>query len=313
MRTLVTGSEGFVGSHLVAYLTARGQEVVGTSLSAPEGDGTGVERKRLDVLDEDAVRHVVASVRPRVVFHLAGFSSGALARRHPREAVKVNALGTLSIVHALADAAGDATLVVTGSGDAYGTPGADALDESAPTRPTSVYGASKAAQEAVALGVGRALGVDVRVARMFPLIGPGQGDAFVVPSFCRQAAEIAAGRADPVLSVGNLDVERDFLEVSDGVAALAALGSLEATRFEVYNVCSGRGVTIRTLLEWVVEAAGIDPEIRVDPARVRPDEPDRIVGTAERLRAETGWEPAGDVREGVRGVYSWVQRSGEVH
>ena len=303
----MTGGEGFVGGHLRARLAEAGHEVVATALDPSRSDGA---LRSLDVLDAPAVRAVIEDVRPERVFHLAGFSSGAAARDRAAEALRTNAEGTLNVLESVArTGAAGVRVVVAGSADAYGDPGPDALDEDTPVSPVSAYGASKAAQELVALAVASTRDLDVRVARMFPLIGPGQSDAFAVPAFCRQAAAIAAREAEPVLRVGNLDVERDFLDVRDGAAALTALGDLDRPGRRAYNVCSGRATSLRTLLAWILEAAGIDPEIEVDPDRVRPSDPPRIVGSARRLRAATGWEPVREVREGVREAYSWVQRS----
>jgi len=306
MRVLVTGAEGFVGRHLRARLEAGRLDVVPTALD-PSGD-PGCEP--LDVLDRPAVDEAIGRIRPDRVFHLAGFSSGAAARRRPGEALRTNAEGMLNVLESLASLGlGDSRVVVAGSSDAYGDPGPDPVDEDAPVAPVSAYGTSKAAQELVALGLAATHGLDVRVARLFPLLGPGQSDAFAVPGFCRQAAAIAAGEADPVLRVGNLDVERDFTDVRDGAAALAVLAELESPGRRTYNVCSGRATSLRTILSWILEEAGIDPEIEVDPDRLRPSDPPRIIGSARRLQGETGWMPERDVREGVRETYSWVRRS----
>jgi GDP-4-dehydro-6-deoxy-D-mannose reductase len=179
--------------------------------------------------------------------------------------------------------------------------------------PRSAYGVSKAAQELVALTMARVHGVDARAARLFPLVGSGQSDDFVVPAFCRQVVAIAEGRAEAIVRVGNLDVERDIMDVRDGVDGLVALAGLKAPVRRVYNVCSGRGTTIRELLGWILAEGGIDPKIVVDPQRVRAGDPRRIVGSPDSLRAETGWKSKRDVREGVRSAYSWVRRSDGLH
>lgn len=320
MNALVTGGEGFVGGHLIPQLLQDGHRVVATCLGEPPGaaaaasSGGDVDRPsrsaewiRLDVLDAARAAEVVAAVAPDVVFHLAGFSSGSMARRRPAEAARVNAVGTLSLLSAVGDASPRARVVVTGSADVYGDPGAGPVTEDRVVRPLSEYGVSKAAQEYVARGLAGHRGLDVRVARMFPLVGPGQADAFVLPSFCRQAAAIARGEATPVLRVGNLHVERDFTDVRDGAAALRAIAALDEPGAIAYNVCSGRGTSIRELLSWVLEAAGIDPEIEVDPDRVRAADPVRIVGSPARLTDATGWKARRGVREGVQDTYSWVQ------
>lgn len=321
MRSLVTGGNGFVGRYVIARLVEGGDEVHGTTLDeVAEGrlgriSGDEPERRaletatwhRVDVLDKDGIEDVAAAVEPERVFHLAGFSSGARAWTRATEALRVNAQGTLNLLDVLAESAGPSpTVVVAGSADVYSIGSRAPLDEEAPPGPRTPYGASKAAQEIVALAVGRSADMDVRVARLFPLVGPGQAETFVVPSFSRQAARIAEGRAEPVMRVGNLDVERDLTDVRDGADALVRIADVEAPRHRTYNVCSGEGVAIGEVLSWILAEAGIDPTIETDSERVRPDEPRRVVGSARRLEAETGWRVERDVREAVADTYRWV-------
>ncbi len=323
MRSLVTGGDGFVGRHVIARLVEAGDVVHATTLrevvhgrpvvsGPPEDAGHRLESAawhRTDVLDPGSLGPVIERARPDRVFHLAGFSSGALAGRRAAEALAVNALGTLHLLEAVRDAGQRATrILVAGSGDVYDTGIDRPLDEDTRLAPSGPYGASKAAQELVALAAGRSDGLDVRVARLFPLVGPGQADPFVVPSFCRQAARIAAGDANPVVRVGNLDVERDFTDVRDGAEALFRIAELEAPRHRTYNVCSGCGIRVGTLLEWILAEAGIGAAVtvEVDPERVRPGEPARVVGSPARLMAETGWRLERDVRRAVAETYRRV-------
>ena len=310
MNALVTGGEGFVGGHLVAVLLDRGDRVTATrleeALEDPSAERPAPEWRVVDVLDVGTIRRAVEAAEPEVVFHLAGFSSGAKAHGRAAEALRTNAEGTLNVLDAVAHVAPRCRIVVPSSAHVYGDPGPDPVDEDAPVAPRSPYGVSKAAQELVAVTLGAALGLDVRVARLFPMTGPGQSDVFVVPAFCRQAAAIAARRSRPLIEVGNLDVKRDFIHVRDGVDALLALASVASPPHRIYNVCSGEGITIRTMLSWILAEAGVDPEIRVDPDRVRPDDPPAVVGSAGRLRSATGWTCTREVREGVRETYSWV-------
>ena len=314
----MTGGDGFVGQHLVEHLLDDGYEVTATMLGDAPSAGTlssaaraAVEWIRLDVRDADAIASVVHAVRPRRVFHLAGFSSGAEAGRRSREALAVNGAGTLSLVEAVGRAPADVrAVVVAGSADAYGGGGDGPMGELTPLRPMSVYGATKAAQDVLARGAGAALGVRVVVARLFPLVGPGQRPAFVLPSFCRRALAIRRGAAESRLAVGNLDVARDFTDVRDGVRALAGIADLDGAPYMAYNVCSGIATKIRRLLEWVLERAEIEPEIVRDPALVRQGEPEAVVGDPTRLRAATGWCAARDLRACVHATVDWVANSG---
>ena len=318
-RTLVTGADGFVGEHLLTHLLDQGVEVSASALTLPPTRSTlspaqmaSVDWKAADVRDHDALFRVLAATQPDRIYHLAGFASGALARQQAEEALRVNAGGTVNLSEAVLSVREefpefDPRILVMGSGDAYGDAGVpgEPLTEDLHLRPVNVYGLSKACQEMAAHTYRRADGVRTLVARGFNLIGPGQQPHFVVPDFCRQVAAIARGDRPPRMQVGNLDVARDFTDVRDGVRAFALLMELDDPG-AAYNVCSGRAVPIRTVLEWILDEAGVDVELEVDEERVREDEIARRIGDPAQLREATGWEPRHDVEETVREVYRSV-------
>lgn len=320
MKVLVTGADGFVGEHLVADLLDRDYDVAGSALRLPPVRDTlspaqvaRVDWKAADVRNHDALVRLISAMRPERIFHLAGFSSGARAREQAGAALMVNAGGTVNLFEAVlsirdGDPEFEPRIMVMGSGDSYGDAARKGvpLSEDMPLRPVSPYGLSKAAQELAAHTYRRARGLKVFVMRGFNLVGPGQGSNFVVPDFCGQVAEIATGRrSESVLHVGNLDVERDFTDVRDGVAAIQSVMEL-AEPAAAYNVASGAPVAVRRILDWILDEAGVQPEVRVDPAKVRSGEVPRIQGDAGRLREETGWEPRRSVEESVREVYRWT-------
>jgi GDP-4-dehydro-6-deoxy-D-mannose reductase len=176
------------------------------------------------------------------------------------------------------------------------------LAESAPLQPENPYAASKVAAETYAAVWWRLYGLDVVIARPFNHIGPGQDARFVVPSFARQLAEIAAG-APPLLSVGNLDAQRDFLDVRDVAGAYVALLA-NGRAGGVYNVCSGRAVAIREVLRQLITIARVPVEVRDDPERLRPSDIPVLRGDASALRAETGWSPAFSLAASLRDIYA---------
>lgn len=322
MKVLVTGGDGFVGQHLIRDLLSSGDEVIGTTAAGTPStaepsrgtlsptDFSSVTWRHMDVMDKAGLERLLSDVRPETLYHLAGFSSGAKARSQAAEALEVNAVGTLHLLEAASAVGLEAVpVVVAGSADAYGRGSAGPIGERTQLRPQSPYGATKAAQDVVARGVGTALGLDVRVARIFPLVGPGQGEAFVLPSFCRRAVRIVRGETEPRLRVGNLDIERDFTDVRDGVRALILLGRLEVASHRAYNVCSGRGTAVRQLLDWVLEAAGVEPEIVVDPGLVRRGEAARVVGDSTRLYDATKWLVERDLRNAVTDTFRWIEGS----
>ncbi len=322
MSALVTGGDGFVGQYLLRELLAAGSDVVASVQRLPPRPSI-LERREVDaatwkqaeILDADTLFRLVGSERPGLIVHLAGFSSGAMARRLPGEAFSLNAEGTLNLCAAVGRVREEypdysPRILVMGSGDAYGSHTQERLSEEMPLRPSAPYGLSKACQEQVAHAFRRSHQLDTVVTRSFNMVGPGQAPHFVVPDFSLQVAAIAAGDVEPLLEVGNLDVERDFTDVRDAVRGLRVISEMEAPS-RVYNVCSGRPVSIRQLVEWILDEAGVDVEMRVVGERVRAEEGPRIVGDPRLLERETGWKPRRDLEDSVRGVYRWARAARE--
>lgn len=273
---LVTGSAGFVGRHLMPRLTAAGHAAHGRD-------------RDLDVTDPAALEQAVAAIAPEAVIHLAAQASVAASEADAGLAFRVNVEGTRCVLEAVAHRAPTARILWVGSGEVYGSaePGQAPFREDAPLRPRSAYARSKACADALA-GEYAARGLDVVRVRPFAHVGAGQTDTYVLASFARQAAEIAAGLRPPRLQVGNLDSVRDVLDVEDVVLAYVQLLDRHVPA-GVYNLASGVGRRIGDVLDALLELAGIAPAIEVDPARFRPT--DHGIGDASRLRRATGWAP----------------------
>lgn len=291
-RILVTGVSGFVGRHLAVVLAARGDACHGFGLGDPPADPTLDGWTSGDVLDADAVAAAVGASRPDAVVHLAGQSSAALSFEQPAETYRTNALGTWTLLEAVRRHAPGARVVIVGSGEAYG-PQEDGsrVAEDAPFRPVSPYALSKAAADSLSDAFAKRHGLRVIRTRSFGHTGPGQSPAFAVPSFARQIADIEAGRGDPVLRVGNLEVTRDLTDVRDVAQAYVAL--LEHGRpGAAYNVCRGEGVRLTDLVARMVARARRPIHVEVDPARVRPADLPWLVGDPSAIARDTGWSAA---------------------
>ena len=299
MRALITGADGFVGQGLVRELQDAGYEVHGGSRAVRMPLRTldpvrvsAMRWHRLDLSDVDSMRAAVNASRPDAIFHLAAQSNVPASIANPAETFEVNLLGTVRLLDACRQEAPDAMLVVAGSADVYGM--ADQaempLREDAPLRPANPYAASKAAAEVSTLQYARSGWVRALVTRSFNHTGPGQSEAFAVPSFAKQVAAIRAGAQPPVLRVGNLGALRDFLDVRDVVSAYRLLAQA-GSPCRVYNVCSGVAVSMREIVDRLIAIAGVDVSIEEDPARMRPSDTPRLVGDASALRQATGWAP----------------------
>lgn len=280
MRVLVTGARGFVGRHVVAELERRGAETI------------AVDRGDADVCDASAIATIVAGARPDAVVHLAAQPRVAASFADPLGTFRTNVLGTVVLLEAVRAHAPRTRVVVASSAEVYGAPGAEELPlvETARLAPINPYGASKVAQEAVALQYWRGFGLDVVVTRVFNAIGPGQSIDFALPGFAAQLAAMARGEAAPVLRVGNLDAERDFTDVRDVARAYAALVE-HGEPGGVYNICSGTVLSIREALDRLVAASGLEVRSEVDASRRRPSDAPRLAGDSSRLTAATGWRP----------------------
>jgi len=276
MRIWITGASGFVGRRLLPRLEDAGHEVITTDLE-------------LDVSLADAVSSAVRRIQPAAVVHLAAESSVARSLANPAACFRVNLLGSRNLLRALAQHAPGARLLLVGSADQYGprAPGTPPLRESDPLRPVSPYARSKAAAEQLG-NLAFERGLDVVRVRPFNHIGAGQTDVFVASSFARQLVEIEAGLREPAMRVGNLESIRDFLDVDD--VADAYLRLLDpAVPADIYNITSGRSLSIKHVLERLLEHTDVRPQIALDPERMRPT--DVQIGDGSRLRAATGWVP----------------------
>jgi GDP-4-dehydro-6-deoxy-D-mannose reductase len=281
MRALVTGASGFVGRHLVAHLRAAGDDV--TVL-----DHMGADP--VDVTDAGAVRRALAAHQPDAVYHLAAVSHVGGSWDAPGRVFRVNAEGTLHILHACADT-GVARVLVVGSADEYGTVDQRdlPLDEEAPLRPLTPYGVSKVAADFLALRAFLGEGLPTLRVRAFNHTGPGQSSSFVVPGLAQRITSAERdGRSE--IGVGALDTVRDFTDVRDVVRAYRLLVE-RGTPGEAYNVCSGRGFSVSEIAGLLIALSDRPLHVVVDPALVRPVEVPRLVGDPTKLRAATSWEP----------------------
>jgi GDP-4-dehydro-6-deoxy-D-mannose reductase len=297
---LVTGAGGFVGQHLIPALHAAFPDtrIVGTGLSADSAHA-------LDITDADAVRNLFTALQPRFCIHLAGIAAISAARADPSQTWQVNFFGALNVGRAILDAAPNCGLLFVSSSEVYGASFKSglALDETAPLAPMNIYAASKAAAE---MGLCALAADGLRVIRLRPFnhTGPGQREDFVVPAFAGQIARIEAGLAPPEMLVGNLDSERDFLDIRDVCAAyIACLQKFDAlANNQAINIATGTARRIGAVLDILLQQSDREIAVRQDPRRMRASEIVRAAGNAKLALELLGWQP----RFGLDETLRWI-------
>jgi GDP-4-dehydro-6-deoxy-D-mannose reductase len=293
-RVLVTGATGFAGRHLVRALEedkATEFEVYGTSYpDAPEAFDKRIYY--LDLRSEENVAKLVGDIKPDRVFHLAGVSNVRLSWKMRRETIETNVVGTQNLLEAVKQGSPVARVLFVSSSEVYGYGGnpGEPLTEEAPFEITSPYAYSKVAGEMLCGFYGRIENLDIVIARPFPHTGPGQSPDFVCSDWARQIALIERGDSPPVLKVGNLDVRRDFCDVRDVVKAYVLLMK-KGRRGETYNICSGKAISLRKILDLLVKEAAVGTliSIKVDPSKIKRIDMPIQVGNNRKISEETDW------------------------
>jgi GDP-4-dehydro-6-deoxy-D-mannose reductase len=298
---LVTGGNGFVAQWAARAMLGRGWRVTSAGIGQPSNAAVldaaqrdGIRWVPMDITRQEEISAAVDEAQPDVVVHLAAISHVPDAMRNPGYAYEVNTVGTVRLLAELGQrrraGKGDPVVLVVGSSEQYGRHELSdmPLSEHAEQRPLTLYAASKVAQEVAALQSFRSDGARVICTRSFSHSGTGHAENFLLPALVRRA--LLLPKSGGVLTIGNGDTVRDFLHVEDVVEAYLALLEQGVTG-EVYNVCSGEGLSVRALAELVLQRVGVSADISSDRALARPVDVPVQIGSNAKLRRATGWAP----------------------
>lgn len=317
LRILITGITGFVGSHLAEYALSKGDvEVFGTVRWRSRLENVEHIMDRIRVIDCDlrdamAVRRTMEEVRPDYIFHLAAQSFVPTSWKAPAETLTTNVISQVNILEAMREMKlEDTRIQVAGSSEEYGMvyENEAPINEDNPLRPLSPYAVSKVAQDFLAYQYHRSYGIYSVRTRAFNHTGPRRGHVFVTSDFTRQVALIERGKKEPVIEVGNLEARRDFSDVRDIVRAYwLSLEKGEAG--EVYNIGSGKAVTIQELLDIILSFSDVEIEVRRDPERMRPSDVMLLLADYGKFNRVTGWRPEIPLEKTVEDLLNfWRER-----
>lgn len=313
IKALITGITGFVGSHLADYLIDKEKvEVHGIKRprSRIEFLRYDVHYHEGDITDYSSVANIIAKVGPEFIFHLAAQSFVPLSWTAPRPTLETNIIGTLNILEAARETPLHTTIQLAGSSEEYGllSPEECPITEKQPLRPQSPYGISKVATDLLGQQYYRSYKLKVIITRAFNHTGPRRGDDFICSKIAKQLALIKLGRAEPVLTLGNLDPIRDFSDVRDIVRAYW-LAATKCVPGEPYNIGSGVGYSIGDVVIKLGDVSGIRADIHRDPRFMRPSDVPRLICDSTKFREATGWKPEIPFAQTLRDLFDyWVER-----
>lgn len=298
MRVLITGITGFVGSHLTEFLLEQeGIEVFGTLRWRSKTDNIEHLRSRIklyecDLRDASSVRQVISNVKPDRIFHLAGQSFVPMSWSAPSETMTTNTVGQINLFEAVRECGLSCRIQIAGSSEEYGLVHERELPlvETSPLRPLSPYAVSKVAQDLLGYQYARSYQMHIVRTRAFNHSGPRRGEVFATSNFSKQIALIESGQQEPIIEVGNLDARRDFTDVRDIIRGYW-LALEKGEPGEVYNLCSGRDVAIRGVLDILLGGTRQKITVRQDPQRMRPSDVMVLRGDFSKFQKKTGWAP----------------------
>lgn len=311
---LVTGADGFIGSHLTQALLQEGYRVralVQYNSFNFRGNLEGVDHPLLeivagDVRDPDFCRTI--SRGADTVFHLAALIAIPYSYVAPDSYVDTNIKGTLNMCQAARDE-GVRRLLVTSTSEVYGTALYVPIDEKHPRQPQSPYSATKIGADAIAMSFHNAFNLPVTIVRPFNTYGPRQSARAFIPTVITQ---IASGMNE--ITVGDLRPSRDFNYVADTVAGFISIARCDETVGMELNIATGEDVSMKETLDLIADIMGKDVTFKVDPARIRPEKSEvmRLQGDSSLMRSLTGWKPRFSLREGLTKTIEWFTEPGRL-
>jgi GDP-4-dehydro-6-deoxy-D-mannose reductase len=308
MRIIVTGAAGFVAPYFIrAIREANPNAEIFACTRRQTGTSPADINYALDITDKAAVSELIAQIKPTHLMHLAGVSAPPDARAEPETAWAANVFGTMNFAHAILQWAPECVLMSAGSGEVYGSSAnlVLPLDEGVLLCPANEYAVTKAAAD---LAIGSLTSSGLRSIRFRPFnhVGPGQTEKYALSSFAAQIARIELNLQPPVIRVGNLNAERDFLDVRDVADAYvkAAMRSDQIPAGSIFNIASGIPLRVADLLNRLIEMSNVDVSVEQDPTRIRPIEVPRIYGDASRAKAMLDWSPRHDINGTISDLLS---------
>lgn len=309
MRVLVTGANGFVGGHLVQELSERGHKVFKGVRDYGNRIASNNNLVYFDLNNLESVKYAILVSKPDAIVHLAAQSNVPRAWGNPQETIEINTLGTIKLLEVVSSFSPSTKILTVGSSEEYGITAKyrSALSETDPCFPQNPYASSKLAVSDLVMQLSTKYHLNAMHVRSFNHFGPGQRKGFVVSDFASQIAEIENGLIPRTISVGNLNVHRDFTDVRDIVTAYAQLLESEVNS-GIYNICSGIPRNISDILNILIGFSKVKIDVSIDKSKFRPIEVEKFVGNNSKLKSSTNWEPSRNFEKSLFETLEWWRK-----
>lgn len=305
-RVLIFGAGGFVGSYLCKEFLNNGYKVSGTDKGEGSALPSEVDFYKTDLMQADEVEKLIGQIQPDIIVNLAAISSVGASWNMPQTTMAINVIGALNIMEAARKSEQKPRILFVGSSEEY-VISENPLDENTQLNANNPYGISKVTQEQFAKLYREQYGLKIYCVRPFNHTGIGQRDSFVLPSFCKQVAEIDKSGKDGKIQVGNLKVKRDFSHVKDVVRAYRMIVESDNCN-QIYNVGSGNAYSLEDMLTYIIGLSNQHIEIEVDQNRIRPTDQPVICCDRSLIGKELGWEPQYNVYDALKEMYEYYAR-----
>jgi len=289
MKILLTGYNGFVGTHL---LNCKHCEILADEFG------------QIFLAEKDRIKKCIARVKPDGIIHLAAQSSVSKSFQDPKETFDINFYGTLNLLECLNELNFSGKFLFIGSGDVYGISDQLPIDENALLKPRNPYAVSKVAAEALCYQWSKTSDIKLIMARPFNHVGIGQSENFALASFAHQVASIKLGKQEAVINVGDINVTRDFTDVRDVIKSYLLLLD-HGVNGEVYNICSGKEENLLNALNLLVNLAKIKIDLKIDSSKLRINEQKRSCGSYNKIHKLVGWEPTIPFEQSLKDILKY--------
>lgn len=304
---LIFGIGGFVGRYVAKEFHENGYNIYGSDIACSPSLPGWIDFQAADLLNMDAVSELIAKTKPDIIINLAAISSVWVSWNMPQTTMQVNVIGALNILEAIRTLDIGIKVLFIGSSEEYQAVD-HPIDEQVPLNANNPYGISKMAQAKFCDTYRSKYGMKIYYVRPFNHTGVGQSESFVLPSFCKQVAQIEMSGKPGIIKVGNLSVARDFCDVRDVTRAYRMIVESDKCA-NTYNVGSGTAYPLIDLLTFIVSLSTKSIDIQVDPERFRPAENQIIQCDNRYIKRELGWEPRIDLYDTLRDMYAYYCRA----